>query len=55
MEVLTPFEDNGRLRCDCDITLPGDGSEPHRSVSSSIHATCTLKIMRCPLAQTVFE
>ena len=55
MEVLTPFEDNGQLRCDCDVTLPGDSSEHHRPVSNDIHATCTLTILRCPLSQNVFD
>ena len=32
MEVLTPFEYNGRVRCDCDVTFPGNDSEHHRPV-----------------------
>ena len=55
MEVLTPFEDNGRIRCDCDVILPGDNSKPHRQISSDIHATCTLAILRCPQSQYLFE
>ena len=55
MEVLTPFEVNGQLRCDCDVTYPGNDSEHHRPVSHDISATCTLVIIRCPLSQTVYE
>ena len=55
MEVLTPFEMDGQLRCDCDVTYPGNDSERHRSVSHDISATCTLVIVRCPLSQTVYQ
>jgi hypothetical protein len=55
MEVLTPFEQDGKVRCDCDVTLPGDDSERHRPVPHDISATCTLVIKRCPLSQRVYE
>ena len=55
MEVLTPFELDGKLRCDCDVTFPGDDSEHHRPVPGDISATCTLVIKRCPLSQRVYE
>ena len=54
MEVLTPFEKDGQLRCDCDVTYPGDKTEHHRPVRRDISATCTLVIMRCPLSQTLY-
>ncbi len=55
MEVLTPFELDGKLYCDCDVTLPGNDSERHRPVPRDIRATCTLVIKRCPLSQKVYE
>jgi hypothetical protein len=55
MEVLTPFEQDGKLRCECDVTYPGDDSERHRPVPRDISATCTLVIKRCPLSQRVYE
>ena len=56
MEVLTPFEKDGKLHCDCDVTYPGDdNTEHHRPVSKDIKATCTLTIKRCPLSQRVYE
>ena len=53
MEVLTPFENNGKVRCDCDVTYPGEDSEQHRQVTRDLSATCTLVIVRCPLTQTL--
>ena len=55
MEVLTPFEQDGRIRCDCDVTYPGKDSEHRRPVTSDITAKCTLVIVRCPLSQTLFN
>ena len=54
MEVLTPFEMDGKIRCDCDVTFPGDLSERHRPVPPDISAVCTLVVMRCPLALTLY-
>ena len=55
MEVLTPFEQDGQLRCECDVTYPGDDSNRHRPVPRDIRATCTLVIKRCPLSQRVYK
>ena len=55
MEALTPFEWNGKIRCDCDVTFPGDDTERHRPVPRDISATCTLVVVRCPLSQTVYQ
>ena len=55
MEVLTPFEVDGQLYCDCDITFPGDDSGRHRPVPQDVSAVCTLVIKRCPLSITLYE
>ena len=53
MEALTPFERDGQIHCDCDVTFPGDDFDHHRPVPQDVHAVCTLVIKRCPLSLTL--
>ena len=45
-EVQTLFENDGRVRCECDVTYPGNDSPGHRRVED-VGGSCTLSISRC--------
>ena len=55
MEVLTYFENNGKVHCYCDVTFPGKDFEHDCPVTRDVSATCTFVIIRCPLSHTLLE
>lgn len=53
-ENLTLFKKGDQVRCDCDVTYPGEDTAQQRPMND-VDAICTLSITRCPNSITLIS